>query len=202
MHKRSFIAGLGIGIIVGVLLLQLFTIGEKSQEQLKSIEQQIHSTDTQNTNDNNSKLLQEQEEDNSIVAPVIDDEPEVPDVTPPEVTTPNVEQTNNLAQQEQLEIELNSPASNDSSSEAFVIRIKPFTTLTQAAELLQNNELITNKNEFVDFFVNEHDNIRAGYFLVDNNSSISDLHKIFTSTPLIESEIKQNIEVKQIKLIE
>lgn len=31
MHRRSLLIGIGIGIIIGVLLLELFTIGEKAK---------------------------------------------------------------------------------------------------------------------------------------------------------------------------
>ncbi|MDQ6419228.1 hypothetical protein RB620_07210 [Paenibacillus sp. LHD-117] len=144
-NKRSFVLGLGIGMIVGAMLLQLFYLGEDSQKQLDQIGQQVEQGGLRSAE----------------LTPTSGTEPESteqPTAQPsPKVTEPPP------TKQPEASAE---PAKEDlSASDPFVVRIEPGMSLTETAELLAQAGAISEPNPFIDEMKSSGLRVRAGYFL-------------------------------------
>lgn len=192
MHKRSLLVGIGIGIIIGVLLLELFNLGAKSQQQLSKMEQQMN--------------------DAASPSPVPTLDPStVPETTP--VPEPSPQQSSDLApdspdapnEPEIDELEEQSVASPEAVVEpkvSYILRVHPGDPITKTAKQLKEQSVIDDADSFVSY-LKEHDaQIRAGFFLVEQQSSMEELRKLFAGQPLTEAEANDHIATKGITLIQ
>ena len=171
MHRRSFIIGIGIGIIIGVLLLELFTIGEKSQKQLNAIEEQINGGEVSPSPSPTDTEPESSQVPEAPETPVSESPVESPD----QLTEPTVEPvaTDNVAPPEAVQ----------SPKKAAILRVHPGDSITETANRLENSGLFSENKQFVDYFKNNGVEIRAGFFYVEEQMELSDLKKLFTSKP-------------------
>jgi len=196
MHRRSLLIGIGIGIIIGVLLLELFTIGEKSQEQLNAIEQQINGGDASpaptTTPIDEETSASEQEDAQAPEAPASAEEPQAPTNELVEPAEPPVESE---------AVETPEPAQTPEHTAA-IFRVHPGDSITSTAKRLESNGLFNDSSQFVDYFRNHSVDIRAGFFYIEEQMTLDDLKKLFTSQPLTEAEANEHISTKGLTLIQ
>ncbi|MBW7453767.1 hypothetical protein K0U00_06920, partial [Paenibacillus sepulcri] len=75
-----------------------------------------------------------------------------------------------------------------------IVRIPPNTSLTEAAELLGKNNIITDKTTFIDLMRNLK--VRAGYFLFTGSPSVQEVKKIITGKPMPPEEAEAELANK------
>ncbi|MFD2116800.1 hypothetical protein ACFSTH_20510 [Paenibacillus yanchengensis] len=167
MHKRSFLLGLGIGIIIGAILLQLIVVGEASTKKLRSHEE-VFSSESQPTPLTLSEELEEV---------VIEEEQEKADTS----SNSSNKQTNNAT---------NSIAAVDSKKE-HIIRITPGETISSTAALLHKKKIITDKDEFIKQMRKKKQVVRAGCFLFNEQITVAQAMDIVKNEPLLSKEIAE-----------
>lgn len=183
-NKRSFLLGLGIGIIVGAMLLQLFRLGEESQNRLDEIGQQIESGDLPT----------------ATVAPTEAAEPSAPEATASDseasgTTEGEPSQAADAdSAKEPSETPKATPEASAASAEPFVVRIEPGMSVTETAELLLKAEAIEDSELFIDEMKSSGLQVRAGYFLfekapVDARSAAS----IVSGKPISAKQAEQYV---------
>ncbi|MCM3632008.1 hypothetical protein [Paenibacillus camelliae] len=194
MHRRSLLIGIGIGIIIGVLMLELFTIGEKSQEQLNAIEQQINGRDASPTPTPTpiGEETSASEDAQAPEAPASAEEPQAPTNELVEPAEPPVESE---------AVETPEPAQTPENTAA-IFRVHPGDSITSTAKRLESNGLFNDSSQFVDYFRNHSVDIRAGFFYIEEQMTLDDLEKLFTSQPLTEAEANEHISTKGLTLIQ
>jgi|GEM_PF-1038799 len=206
MHKRSLLIGVGIGIIIGALLLQLFNLGSDSQKQLDQISHEINGTTFDSTTAKPEPTAQEY---------VVDDEGD--GLEPTSSKTPETEvETNQGTQQpvtatpdvnEQAEpntIDKTVEPDEEATEPAiqYVLRVHPGATVNKTAQLLVDHNIIEDKDSFAKLLKDRDTQIRAGYFLVDENSTDEQIRKLLSGQPLTETERKNYINVEKLTLIQ
>lgn len=209
MHKRSLLIGVGIGIIIGALLLQLFNIGEYSQKKLDQISNEIDSTTLDRASDKPETTSQGKVvDDESKVEGAVDSTPSITPETEietdlkaqqPSTTTPvDEEQVEPIASDKPTtpEVEASEPAKQ------YVLRVHPGATVNKTAQLLVDYNIIEGTASFAKLLKDRDTQIRAGYFLVDENSTDEQIRKLLSGEPLTETERKKYINVKKLTLIE
>lgn len=189
MHKRSFIIGIGLGIIIGVLLLELFTVGEKSQKKLNTIEQQINGGEV-------SPSPSPAPTTSDLITPKSPEAPTSeasPMESPDQLVAPTAEQ---------VEAEdVVAPDVVQSPKMAAIFRVHPGDSITETGKRLEKNDLFNDSNEFVEYFKKNGVDIRAGFY-VEEQMELKDLKKLFTSQPLTEVEANEQITTKGLTLIQ
>ncbi|REK76537.1 hypothetical protein [Paenibacillus paeoniae] len=174
-NKRSFVLGLGVGIIVGVLLLELFMLGQNSQNKLNILEQEMSQVNLQ-------------EEGFSGGEPTPD-----PSSVPDHVATETPEAT---FETPQTENEASETPVADAQTEVLeeakrverLIRIEPGFDLTKTSELLLANDIIDNAPAFVKQMKAKNKQARAGYFLLAENAGIEGAVKGVTGQPISKAD--------------
>lgn len=201
MHRRSFILGIGIGIIIGVLLLELFSIGEKSKQQLNAIEQQMNSGDATSSPSPSPSLVEESEELESApdVSPQAPEAPEtdgdvLSDPPPAQPQTPTIEpvETDRVT----------APEAATPPKVGYIYRVHPGDTITETAARLAENSIIDNREQFIQYFKNNDVSIRAGFFYIEGPTELEHFRTLFTSKPLTEIEANEQIATKGLTLIQ
>ncbi|MCR8656281.1 hypothetical protein [Paenibacillus endoradicis] len=210
MHKRSLLIGVGIGIIIGALLLQLFNLGADSQKQLDQISNEINDTtldrasakpeitpqdnvvddkvegeELESTPSNTTGIETDIETDKeaqqpTAATPVAEEQPD-PEVTE-KVTEPDVQATEHAIQ--------------------YVLRVHPGATVNKTAQLLVDYNIIEDTVSFAKLLKDRDTAIRAGYFLIEEESTDEQVRKLLSGIPLSEKERKNYINVEKLTLIE
>lgn len=174
-NKRSYLLGLGSGIILGALLLELFYIGQNSHRSLNDIgkheEQGIGQDEA--TGQNTQKLETSQ--------PTVKAE-----------ASPSSHPSSSPNQQTQKQ-----PASADqlaaSSNQLLLIRIEPGFDLTQTAKLLKSNGIIHDSEPFINRMKTSNKLVRAGYFVFSEGTDVMEAITIVTGQPLSKEEAELRI---------
>ncbi|MHA6484370.1 hypothetical protein ACX1C1_20965 [Paenibacillus sp. strain BS8-2] len=161
-NKRSFVLGVGVGIIIGAMLLQLFRLGEESQNQLDEIGQQI----------------EQGELPTATIAPT---ETTVTQQSPTQEPAPtasaDVKDETSQAIQELV---------------PFVVRIEPGTKLSETADILLASGAIEDTAAFINVMKSSGFVVRAGYFLFENGLvEPEEAAAIVSGTPITAEESKQ-----------
>jgi hypothetical protein len=183
-NKRSFFLGLGIGIIVGAMLLQLFHLGEDSQNRLEEIGQEMGQgglptssaalSGSASPEKNEISATADPNADSGNDATVQTTQSE-PSVKP--AATPNTEQNGSEEEQEPV---------------PFVVRIEPGMSLTETAELLQSKGAIDDSRAFIDVMKSSGLRVRAGYFLFEKGMvDAEQAAGIVSSKPITADQAKQ-----------
>lgn len=181
LRNRIFLTGLGIGIIVGALLLQLMTLGEQSQLKLKA-----------SLDKDEEVLFTQKEVDAMLVAERVsiglnanvdseataegktetDKQDEVEDEAEvkPEQPDPNTEKA-----EEQ-------PAGDIAPKETRV-HIKGGMNLTSIAKLLADYDLITDQSDFIKQMKKTKKPVRAGHFVFSGQPTLQEVMTIITTKP-------------------
>jgi len=219
MHRRSILIGIGIGIIIGALLVELFNLGSTSQQRLEKMELSMNLAggesglfDTSNLPDENSSIKEESGGPDSL-----SEIPSNEEVADEEVTNSvsdellllnnedNDSNNESPAMEDELTEELQEEGIEASVSEeavkAYILRVEPGKSISYVAKLLQSHQIIADQKSFISLLIKNKTEIRAGYFFVEQNSSNERLKKIITSTPLTESQWKSYTEDEGIEII-
>lgn len=179
-NKRSFVLGLGVGIVIGALLLQLFMLGESSQNKLSEREQELRQGELQEQQPSSS----EPSPDASAAAD--DDVQQSPEATPeqtPEASILDEEPSGTpVADTGAAEEEgLQEPVQK-------LVRIEPGFNLTEISELLLASGIIEDAPAFIKQMKAKNKQARAGYFLIQENAGIDGAIKGVTGQPISKSE--------------
>ncbi|NIK68858.1 MULTISPECIES: hypothetical protein [unclassified Paenibacillus] len=184
--NRSFVAGLGVGIIAGAILLQLMQIGDESQRKLSDGfndgEPKLY---TQAQLD--EKLAEERAKASQNAMETANPEAEKPEESPAvKAPEPPADSSKNDDKKE---------AAAEKPAEEVVkrqLRITGGMNLTDTAELLAGQKLISDKAAFIKAMKNKP--VRAGYFIFEGNPTVTDIIRILTSKPLTKSEFEQKMK--------
>lgn len=183
--NRSFVAGLGIGIIAGAILLQIMQIGDESQQKLST-----------GFKGGEPKLYTQAELD----ARIAEERAMAADLVAVESTKPSVEKPTDTPA-EHADDTAATPAAEDEGTKAEEqvaaekaaskrkIRITGGMNLTDTAELLKEQKLISDKSAFITKMKKKP--VRAGYFLFDGNPTVDEVIQIITSQPVSKAEFDQ-----------
>ncbi|CAM3142837.1 endolytic transglycosylase MltG [Paenibacillus lupini] len=176
--NRSFVAGLGAGIIAGAILLQIMQIGDDSQQKLSDGYKDVE-----------PKLYTQAELDDRIA----EERAKAADVDAVESAKPSENPTDEAAA---------TPAAEDKDTKAEEqatvtekaetkrkIHITGGMNLTDTAELLKEQNLITDKSAFIAKMKKKP--VRAGYFLFEGNPTVDEVIQIITSQPVSKEEFDQ-----------
>jgi len=192
MHKRSLLVGIGIGMIIGVLLLELFQLGEKGQQQLTQIEQQLNEGASPTPSPSiapeaTEAPLADQNDQSEVKQPSEPQQPAAPEVSQAEekdnLPTPSVEGV-------------------EKPKVSYILRVYHGDTIKKTGKRLAENGIIDDADEFVSYFRKNDATIRAGFFYVEELSELEDLRKMFSAQPLTEAEANEQITTKGLKLIQ
>lgn len=199
--ERRFLAGLGIGIITGGLLLQLMLTGQESATASDSDErmyteqevQQLVKQAKQEANGATEVSDPENKPDDKAEKPTAPATPNQPDASneavepsPPSEPTGKTEPTPSK-QPEQPAVSKPDPAVLESATPV-VIRIKPGMNLTATAKLLADNGVIDSQSSFIATMKKEKKLVRAGYFAFQGNLTLEQTIDTLTGQPLTEQE--------------
>ncbi|MUT66383.1 hypothetical protein [Paenibacillus sp. NEAU-GSW1] len=183
LKNRNFLTGLGIGIIVGALLLQLMLIGEQSQRELGA-----------GLNGADEKLYSQAELDAAIEAERMDAQSrqsaetatesdakktEAPSNTPAATETPKPSATSGNTEKTKQE----TPVERK-------VRIVGGMNLTSTAKLLFEEGIITDQSEFIAKMKRSKKQVRAGHFLFKGQPALDEVMKVITSQPLTKEEVE------------
>ncbi|MFX3632945.1 MAG: hypothetical protein ACE3L7_01260 [Candidatus Pristimantibacillus sp.] len=181
LKNRIFLTGLGIGIIVGALLLQLMSLGEQSQLKLKA-----------SLNKDEEVLFTQKEVDAMLDAERVSMglNAKVDAESKTEVTTETDKQDevkeDAAAESEQPEQNANSeegqPAAEVAPKETR-LHIKGGMNLTSIAKLLAENDIISDQAEFIKQMNKTKKPVRAGHFVFSGQPTLKEVMTIITTKP-------------------
>ncbi|OMF36780.1 hypothetical protein BK133_09055 [Paenibacillus sp. FSL H8-0548] len=182
LRNRSFLIGLGTGIIIGALLFQLMLSGEQSRERLgligKETEETLYTSDEVESMLQAERALIQKEQEKQPV-----EETNSPIATPQAEVSQTAEPTEAL-QTEKPVIE-------------HVIRIEVGSGLAKTAKLLANDRVIDDEAGFVKQMKKSAKVVRAGYFLFHENSTVEEVIAVVTGQPLTQAEAELIISNKK-----
>ncbi|MGI2293072.1 hypothetical protein [Paenibacillus sp. GXUN7292] len=195
MDKRSFLLGLGIGIIVGALLLQLISLGNDSKEKLNEKSQEING---------NSQLLGDGQADGGTVGmagPQAQADTDNGTAEPSKEVENNTENVENNAETAEIDTEQDAQgqpsvtAAPAVSREQLILRIEPGFTLSAAAKLLHEQKVLEDTESFVATMKKKVNGsikkVRAGCFLFEEQMSPDEVARIVTSQPLSKEQARE-----------
>ncbi|MFF2888104.1 hypothetical protein [Paenibacillus sp. NPDC057967] len=179
-NKRSFVLGLGVGIVAGALLLQLFMLGENSQDKLNKMEQELRQGGLQEEQPSGGEPSPDSSagNDHAVTGPP-DAAPEGTPVAPPAEAQGSEAPVANAGTVEPEE--LKEPAQK-------LIRIEPGFNLTQTSELLLANDIIDDAPAFIKQMKAKNKQARAGYFLINEKAGIAGAIAGVTGQPISKTE--------------
>ncbi len=186
LKTRSFLMGLGLGVIIGALLFQLMlsrsavelVIGEQAEPDpnpaasAQAVVQQPSPEED---------LLPETTEAPAAAAQTEAPQTEAPQTEAPQkpAATPEPSQS---APPEQTS------ATVEPTAAAFVLRIKPGMNLTDTAELLAAREVVPSGPAFIQQMNKQRKVVRAGLFLFKPDMTVEEAIQVVTSQPLTREQ--------------
>lgn len=187
-NKRSFVLGLGIGIIVGAMLLQLFYMGEASQDSLQEIGEQVEQgglpTATVAPKESATSVNPEQSKETTPA-----NEPTADSGTGAEEQTAASSPSGEPAATPSPET---TQSQGDQNPVPFVVRIEPGMSLTETAEFLQVSGAIVDSEMFINEMKASGLRVRAGYFLFEQGSLTAEqTAAIVSGTPITAEQAKR-----------
>ncbi|RJE86781.1 hypothetical protein D3P07_16455 [Paenibacillus sp. 1011MAR3C5] len=179
-NKRSFVLGLGVGIIAGALLLQLFMLGQNSQNKLNEMEQELRQGGLQEEQPTGEELTPDSSAGNENA---VSESPEASPEGTPEVSPSEAQGSETPVADvgEEEAGELQEPAQK-------LIRIEPGFNLTETSELLLASGIIDDAPLFVKQMKAKNKQVRAGYFLIAEKAGIDGAIVGVTGQPISKSE--------------
>ncbi|MWC26538.1 hypothetical protein [Paenibacillus sp. MMS18-CY102] len=213
IKDKRFLAGLGAGIIVGGLLLQVMIVGEggsgvKDDERLyteQEVQQLVEQAKSGKDATEASSDKQAQEDTGAAgdqVSAGDKDEKPVEQATPTTPTkkpaSPSTEEpTDSTAptapeQPKQGTANAVTKPNVQETAKPVIIRIKPGMNLTQTAKILTDNGIITSQSKFIAKMRNDKKLVRAGYFSFIGTPTLQETVDILTSKPLSQQEANRN----------
>lgn len=197
MHKRSLLIGVGIGIIIGVLLLQLFNIGSESQQKLDRISNQINDTGLIHTSEVPYEFVEgarDEQESISSESSIIQNDPllEQPTNSEPAIEEPTPTPEPSLEP---------APESTE-SAHRYILRVPPGGTVSNTAKLLVEYQIIKDADSFAALLKEHKTLIRAGYFLVGEGSTNEEIRELLTGIPLTAEQRTAYTDDENLKIIQ
>ncbi|MEK3882167.1 hypothetical protein [Paenibacillus sp. PL2-23] len=169
-NLRTFLLGLGTGIIVGALLVQLFQLGERSQDRLNAIGAELSGGAAAQESPGLSSPPEQPEATGTADADKLDAAPSTP-----------------------------APASQEPSAvqsgqgELRLIHITPGMNLNQTEKLLLDQQIIEQAGEFVKQMQSGKLKVRAGYFVLPTGAGVEAAVQAVTSKPLSKYAAEQMV---------
>lgn len=203
MSKRSFLTGLGTGVIVGAVLLQLFLIGQ-GHESGSSDPLAVGDTYTQEEvdlmlEDERAKVkaeIAEQEKaaagNQKAPAAGTTQTPAKTTTQTPAKTTPAAGQTGTAATTGQ---KTSASPIYEGANGRTIIRILPGKGVKDAANLLYESKMITDKKAFLTLMKGK--TVRAGYFGFTGNLTLKQVRDILTSSPIPAKKAEAEIAARK-----
>lgn len=182
LKNRSFLLGLGAGIIFGAVLFQLMLFGVQSRQNLQKIDHEKN--EKLYTQDEVDAMLKAEKDSAQINEQTKGGESE-PEALPSPTTAPVVKE------QETVKPEATSSEKAVKETKTVVqhvLRIESGSGLTATASLLAENQIIQDQTAFIQQMKKSKKLVRAGYFLFNEGSSVAEAIKIVTSQPLTKSQ--------------
>lgn len=183
--NRTFVAGLGVGIIAGAILLQLMQIGDESQRKLSGGFQ-----------DGEPKLYTQAELDTKLAEErekaINEAEKAAPPASEKPDESPSVEAAAPPAKEDKNDEAAEQPAAEEKPVVKKQVRITGGMNLTDTAELLAKQQLISDKDAFIKAMNKK--TVRAGYFIFEGNPTVEEIIRILTSQPLTKSEFERQMK--------
>lgn len=179
LKNRTFMIGLGVGIIIGALLLELMYIGEKSEDKLsllgvdQATEQKLY------TQEEVDALLAAQKDSAEINDEVNHNADQAAADAPVKASDKPLEPTSTPVPAK--------PAADQSKAEK-VLRIEHGANLSNTASLLEKNHIIDDKTGFINQMKKDKKLVRAGYFLFHENMTVDEAIETVTSKPITKAE--------------
>ncbi|SDW26948.1 hypothetical protein [Paenibacillus sp. CF384] len=177
MNKRTFLFGLGVGIIIGAALLQLMIIGEK---QVNKMDEPVQQETTESELIGYSKT----ELDQAVAAERKRVEAEYKKkLADKQALLDQVkqDQAKQDAAKDDKNVKETAASENTAVSKSVVVRIPPNSSVTETADILHGSGVISDKKSFISLM--RTTKIRAGYFAFEGDLSLSQIRTIITSTP-------------------
>lgn len=180
MHKRSFFLGIGLGIIIGAILLQLILLGEASTKKLLPQEE-----DTSTGQLSPSLFMEQQNDQQRVDAAMKDTE-----------VAEEEEVANDLqpSPDESSAVGLPSDDVSDKQTEQakqYIIRIMPGETITSTAAMLYERNIISDKEKFINKMRTNKQVVRAGCFLFDEKTTVARAIEIVQDEPVTLIKLAQ-----------
>jgi hypothetical protein len=182
MIKRPFLFGLGSGMIIGAVLLQLMLVGERQSDagRLSGLagetktytQEELDKRIAEERDKVREQLLEETEkaknaEQQMAAGSDSGEGPPSSGQSPPKQASQSAAKP--VPKEEQRKV---------------IVRIPPNTGLSDAAELLEANGVITDKQSCIDLMRSGNGKIRAGYFAFEGKLTPARVKQIVTGTPL------------------
>lgn len=171
-NKRTFLIGLGSGIIIGALLLQLFVMGETSQDRLNEIGRQLENEPLEN-----GTATETPDQAATSVPNGGAPSEAAPTATPQSTAAPAASPTAATEQKP-------APTAAAAKGNLRLIHIEKGMKLVQTGDLLVANEIIDDSAAFVKQMQASDERAKAGYFVIPKGAGIEAAVKAVTSTPL------------------
>ncbi|WP_338555983.1 hypothetical protein [Paenibacillus sp. KS-LC4] len=195
--NRLFLTGLGIGIIVGALLLQMMIIGESSQQKLNnrdnaSTEQgeKIYSQSEVDAMLEAQRATSSNKEEGKATATAAPSPAVSPEPSPVESAAPTASAAASPKQTATPADNSSAAADTDELSPRKMVRIYGGTNLTAAAKVLASEQLISDQAAFIRKMKQEKKLVRAGYFLFTGTPTLEEVITTITTQPMTSEEVK------------
>jgi len=187
INRRSFMMGVGVGIIIGAMLLQLFQIGESGRRSLEDFDRLIEEESGPSPSSAGGEESAGQA--GEPPAPTAASDEAAPKAGGAEAGADGESAPARTASPDDAE-----PSPDDAASAGvareLVVRIEPGTSLAKSAELLAERGIIASASAFVTEMKRSNKRVRAGYFLFREGIGVEEAVKIVTGQPLNPDEAK------------
>lgn len=181
LKNRTFLFGLGTGIIIGALLFQLMLSGEQSRQRLNEKDSSADEKSyTQVEVDTLLKAERDSMQLNQEINTGVEDSQSKPTATAVPVKEESSKSDKN---------EINPTVSQEQKAPVkHVIRIEAGLGLSKTAELLASQNIIEDQAVFVNKMKKSKQLVRAGYFLFQENITADAAIAIVTGEPLTKEQ--------------
>lgn len=191
LKNRAFMMGLGAGIIIGALLLELMYIGDKSGSKLAQIGNDSVSEEKLYTQAEVDALLAAQQDSADIkedlASPAASKKPAGQDEATPEPVEADEPSATAKSEGTIIQKPDASPDAEQTGTQ-MVLRIEPGFNLSETAALLEESGVISDGTAFINQMKKSDKRVRAGYFLFYENISVEEAIKTVTGKPITKEE--------------
>ncbi|MCQ6557889.1 endolytic transglycosylase MltG [Paenibacillus mendelii] len=207
MNKRPFLLGLGTGLIVGAMLLQLMIVGQQQKDRLVN-RGQDEQTEADAPSYSQAELDQRIAEERERITKELQEaqkkqEPaggkpaeEVPAASKPAAGQADPEANKKAAAGNGTGAAIDQAVKKtEPAAKRIIVRIEPGSSVTEIADLLADKGIISDKKTFTSLM--RSTKIRAGYFPFEGKKTVKEVKAIITSKPLSPEEAKKEISLGQ-----
>ncbi|SFI52701.1 hypothetical protein SAMN02799624_01210 [Paenibacillus sp. UNC496MF] len=189
MNRRTFLFGLGVGIILGAGLLQLMLIGEKQAEGLNALPETKAEIKTYSQADLDKAIADERERVRAELQPKTATDNAEPSAAPGKAADKPA-----AGAEDGKAGKPSASAGEDKAAEPArtIVRIPPNASVSETAELLADRGIIADKQAFIDLM--RSNTIRAGYFSFQGKPTLQQVRGIVTGQPLDPETAKRELD--------